>query len=355
MNKTYLFIKQALRYTCFYCLCGILQLNAQSEFATGFIIRTNGDTLHGLLKEEINVNAYDIQYKRTAQSELKIYTIKEVHQYFLSTEGLYERNEIVKAGVLSSVYLKYQIDGLVDFYTYTDDRLYERFFIKNREGSIRELIIEKKEKIDEVTKQRVRYTQKPFIGELKFALKECAALTADLDKLELSREDIYKTIAEYHLCINESFIDFNKGEKKKQRINIEFGVLLGNHFTLTDRSFDLGRSISPFINYYLPKSKNRYSIELRYKLMEAQKDSEPSEQYASIPIRFNRYFKMNNHRLFTKVGFDYNLPPTLVANLNFAGGVGYVYSIKNLSIIANIEYLFNYRFYNYNIGLSYQL
>jgi len=300
---------------CF--LCSIVnksELQAQSKFVKGFVVSTEQDTIHGLLQEVPNLEGYNIHLKKRNKSEVAIYTPEMISQYYLSSGTLYETNEISIDEQKTKVFLKCHIKGSINFYTFTDINYVDYYFIKTIENNIRELIEEEKIKRDE--------------------------------------EGIKSVLRSYYKCMDEQFIEYKEA---KQKLILEFGLLTSTNWRFNSEnvagSNRWGYGLSPFLNFYFPKSKNRYSLEVRYEFALIGLQDEIVRTHM-IPLRINRYFPTGNSRLSTNLGL--NLDLRSFNNYGPVLGIGYDFKLNRLRLRSIMEYRFFYtRVFRFGVGIGF--
>lgn len=326
---------------------------AQESFLDGFIVTKQNDTIQGFIKEQFSLQEYNILFKPFSSSEEVVYQPNQISEYFLSNNQLFESQFINLKGIKTEVFLKCLIRGEVNLYSFFDKNLAYHFYIETKENGIRELKYIESKMFDEDTGKEYLHKKKEYVGELTFALKDCKNIANQINNVSLKEAALARLIKQYHNCKNEEFIEFVK-QKSKSKLEIEFGVLVGANlrFEEFDRTKNTrwGRNINPFIKFYLPNSRKRYSAEFRYNWSTTGVGNRIVDTQ-SIQLRVNQHFKRTENSIYPKIGVDFNL-----MNYNGNGavfGLGYDIKISKLKLITNIEYrFFHSRIFNLNIGLS---
>jgi len=102
------------------------RLFSQKDFAPGFIISLQNDTVRGLINQKnIVTSSHSCFFKTSPDSPETKYSAGEIRQYGLYKGKLYVSKTVPEHGDSSAVFLEYLVDGIADLYFYrgtTKDR-----------------------------------------------------------------------------------------------------------------------------------------------------------------------------------------------------------------------------------------
>ena len=345
---------------CLFLVSIFTKVNAQNEFIEGYVISLKKDTLRGLIKEELTSTGFNVVYKSSATGREKKYTPELISQFYLSSGELYESNEVIVGEVALTAFLKCVIVGKVNFYSFIDARQYEHFYIKTQENGLRELKFEEGTKmIDNVMYQK---KDRLYRGELLFALQGCPEVTAEIHKAEFNRSALSRIILNYHECTNQSFTVIKSAKKKwKVEVGLVVGYSLGSVNKVGESFYLKGINYGGFLNIHLPKSHNRYAVQVGYLLSrEKIENEEEIRNNNRVNLIINRYSRINdNNRMAVRAGFEMGYQDGSFRStrpFEFIFGAGYDIKVKKLRLLIGVEVKYfpvNSRIINFNVGIAY--
>ncbi len=343
-----------------FLVCFISGLNAQTEFIEGYIVTLQKDTLHGLLKEELNETSFDILFKESKTGKEKKYTPDMIPEFYRSSGELYQSNRVKVGEETLNVFLKCVIIGKVGLYIYMDNRMYEHFYMHTASEGFRELITEKTTKI--VSKRKYDVEYKLYEGELINAMKDCPKIESEIKKMPFNEFYIKKIIRNYHACIGAEYIEVRPAKKKwKVEFGGYVGYLLGS-VDVGDKSELLtGNDFVGFVNIYLPKSRGRYSVQVNYIYSRFQLETIDGVLGSKrLNFMINRYYNLGERersRFSLKSGMEMIFAATPLSgrrDLDFVAGLGYDYKIGKIRLLSSVEYrILNFNLLSFNLGLAF--
>lgn len=204
-------------------LLNTIQLIAQTDFRSGYIINNNNDTIYGLLDYKSNkANAQKCIYKKNINSKNQIFTPEEIKAYRFTNSKYYISKSVNTKNETKLLFLEYLINGIVDVFYYRDNG--EHYLVNDSSGNLYELKNEK----SEITVNNIQYfkEKKEYIGILKSTFKESPSINNRVENIDLTHKSLINITRDYHneVCPNEVCIIY---EKKLPIAKSTFGVLIG--------------------------------------------------------------------------------------------------------------------------------
>ncbi len=318
---------------------------AQSNFLSGKIIATNGDTINafidyrGWIKNphfinvKNNLNEESIVKKTSDILEFRvkdeIYVSAIVEVALNDTElANSEGNPNVKTST-DTVFLQTLFRGEKSLFFYKGKNRADSYYIQTKNGY--ELLMYKKYTA-KVQGQRQTKENKEYVNQLNKYLKGCPDLFEEAKKIGYTEKYLINLFENYYSCSNEEVL-FKREAKKAKK---EFGLIGGVSFTklffegkvfdhLINPSFDL--SIDPsfglFLDFVFPRSQGKWSIYNEFLVTNYSTESEYEEiisnnhSISSVSKIGYTYFNLNN-----MVQFKYPIGSVfLFANLGISNGV----------------------------------
>lgn len=320
----------------------------QENFLPGYIIKLNGDTLHGYIDyQNWDINPNKISFKSTLSNEKSDYTPIDIKEFRVNNE-IYESanikfetssnntNDLSRSPKFAfendHTFLQALIKGEKSLYLYKNkDNAKEQFYIK--EDSLFELLMYRKY-LNVLSNNIVTSENKKYIGQLAVYFQNCPTIYSKIEKTEYKSNSLEKLFDLYYNCIQSNRLF----QKKKEILPIETGLFIGASLT----SVNFASNILPYlvkanysqpanltlglsVNITLPRTKRRLSIynELMYS---SYKTNGTYDDYSNN-VRHNiynttigySYIKMNNM-------FRYKFPINktyIYLNAGFSNGVGF--------------------------------
>ncbi len=269
-----------------------LNVFSQTNFVTGYIIKTNGTKVDCLIKnEDWKGSPETFDYKLEENGEIKTGTLKNViefgapqsFKYVKATVAIDQSSDNVNdltdvrnpIMVEETLFLKTLIEGKASLY-YTERENTSRYFYKVDDGKIEQLIY--KRYMSTVTKmgKNERYKQ-----QLSTDLN-CSKLNENnFEDLQYKKNSLANLITKYNNCENSEAFVFNKNtQKAKFNLSIRPGVTFSSLSIRKDNKdkidFDnkTGFRIGLEAEYILPFNNGKWSvfIEPTYHNYKAEKE-----------------------------------------------------------------------------------
>jgi len=192
-------------------LLGIINpLFSQSDFRKGYIIKTDNDTIYGLIDYRgEKANSEKCCFKLKESDEVTNYAPTEILSYRFIDDKYYISKEVIINNTPEIKFLEFLVNGIVDLYYMRDLNGIHYFIEKSGNG-----IIELKQTEYEVIVNNVRYikTSKEYIGSLKHFLGDAPNLKNSINDISLSRRSLIKISENYHnqICKDNACIIYEK-------------------------------------------------------------------------------------------------------------------------------------------------
>lgn len=241
----------------------------QKNYEKGFIIKSNGDTIHGFIDyRNWSKNPGKIALKEYGgQKDEDYYTPLDIKEFGVTQDiyesavvevetSIYNANEINANPALSiktdTVFLQALVKGPKSLYVYVDGTGKELFYIKN--GSSYELLIYKKyvqEPLKEEStdgnntannKSKYIRENKRYTGQLRIYLQDCSSISSGIEKTSYTTKSMMVLFKSYY----DKTKQVSNYQIKPEKIATEFGVLAG--LTLSSLRFSLATSYVDLVN-----------------------------------------------------------------------------------------------------------
>ena len=212
---------------------------SQSNYNPGYIIKNNGDSLFGLIKES-NIKKMGLycKFKKDSKHKAIEYSAIDLKSYCFINGKYYVSNFIQKEDHLEKVFLEFLVNGKADLY-YFKDKQGDHFYIQNGNDSLLEL----KNSEVEVWVKDIRYlkNQKEYIGLLKYSFKDCSEIQPQIEKSEFNYKNLIQLTQDYHnyVCKDSKCITYLKDIKPRIYLGVFTGVISSNiSFSIKDELYD---------------------------------------------------------------------------------------------------------------------
>jgi hypothetical protein len=352
-------IKFILRFIIFtiFTFTVITNISAQKKFQKGYIINSDNDTTYCYISSQLSKYSHNIIIKKKLSDKTFVtYEPTQIKKYFLYSNKMLETNTVFINEDSVKVFLNCHIEGKVNFYTVIDMFNETHFYIKSKKTGLKELKITTEIVDNEGYSVKAKRTLRPYLGVLRYALYDCKKIQNKIEKTKLNKKSLIKLIKDYHKYSNFKYVEYRP---KMQFQRPEFGIVGGiNHFKLDelkkDEIVNRGNQFGFFINYFFPRTYNRYSVEFRYLQFNLNHGKSKIIDSYRVPSLFlNRYFFLReNQKSFLKFGTElwYSSTPKQV---KFLTGLGYQINFGKVKIFTDVEInVYFLKYHSFNIGVS---
>jgi hypothetical protein len=308
------------------CLYPFKSVLSQSVYREGFIVKTSGDTLKGLVKISDKQNpSAGCYYKSFRTSSEVLYRADEINGFTINDLRSYKVIGINGQQVIAEAL----VEGKIDLYSVD-----KKFYIRD-EDAIKQLIVEKiKMEGKLVTDRRMEgkvLEKRIYVGTLKVAMNDCPQLNPKIDATRFTESSLTKMVKDYNACVNSATLSYKDkipvfrliikpiagisyfkidGTVSKNG-SVTFGFLKDVNFNQTKPTFGAG------LELFNPRFTDNLSlgIEARYFQTDAH-------QIAMTPERtydYNEVF-LKYSAVLVPITFGYRIDLNSTVSLNFRGG-----------------------------------
>ena len=334
-------MKNTIKLLCLFLIslvnCEYIQ--AKNNFASGFIIKTSGDTLRGQIEyKNWNFNPQKIKFKASLEFEITEYSPMDIVAF--SVSGEIYKSAIVKVDSstvnkfsetpqfefrVDTTFLQMIFQGNKSLYLYKDKFNQNNFYIYDNSQYV---LLEHKKYIRKDYKDKEYLaSNNRYIGQLRVYLENFKNIDKYLTGIEYKSKKIEKVFENYYKT------NFVKSYKSRpvEKIKAEYGIVAGvnmidlgfktsslSFYPLPEADFDNSLNFSGglFFNIVLPRNNEKWSIynELFY------------TKYNTSAV-FNNYQNDNRYEIHNyNVGYSY---------LKLNNMLRYKFPIGNVSCFVN--------------------
>jgi hypothetical protein len=213
-----------LKILIFLCCLSQIAL-AQKHFKAGYIILSNGDTLHGEIRQTApETLSEQVVYRKSYNSSTQSYSPSEVRQFFFEGENYYISDSIALRGLGNEIYfkqlfLKKLLDGPIELYRLnyqvSEDQspfysYQNRFYFFKEKGN----------------NPMIDLLDNNYKNKLRNAFKSRNCNIAKDTNYNYTDEGMSNLIAAYNTCLggNSYRVFIPKSSKGKVQIGFSFGI-----------------------------------------------------------------------------------------------------------------------------------
>jgi hypothetical protein len=176
--------------------------SAQTDFRSGYVIKSSGDTLQGLLRYREGNNAYrTCEYKTSKDSNGISYGPDQISGYGFANDTFFKSGHLPGETTGTSVFYEVIIYGEASLYKFE-----KRFFIQKANGELQELVTGFREKLVD-GKKYLKETNE-FVGLLNILLFDCVELRPKIPRAKLDEKSLSNLIEDYNKCKGGSNINY---------------------------------------------------------------------------------------------------------------------------------------------------
>lgn len=229
-------------------------LSAQTEFRPGYVVKSEGDTLFGLIsyRDYIRMGKVCV-FKKDKKSKKNTFYPADILAYRF-IDGKYFVTKTVND---EKVFLEYLINGKLSMYHYRDTKT-DHFYFEKDSVPLTELPYEDIYKRDSLGTLNARKNNR-YIGLLNYYLNDASGIQTQIEKIKrLERKNLISLAEYYHnaVCDGEKCIVY---EKKLSAFKLNFEVS-GGVFSDTKKYLDPAQYNTGFNYNNIGFSFKGYSI-----------------------------------------------------------------------------------------------
>ncbi len=226
----------------YYIQANIYKETEKDYFIKGYIIKKNGDIMHGLIND-LNwlYNPEFIEFIKDSSSSVQKFSSNDIvgfktkENYYISYSGkldktpvnledLYEKDEINIEYI--STFLRVINEGKINLYEYNSANPKKYIYLIQKEkGVITELIFQKK--MYKKNGKRYVQTNEFYKNQLNSYLLDCKDAVKSINSVKYNLKSLNKRVNIYNTCGSEDksvYLDYEKGKKPKMNLNLFSGI-----------------------------------------------------------------------------------------------------------------------------------
>ncbi len=199
---------------------------SQSLFSPGYIVKTNSDTIKGLLKQDVESKLiYGIYFKSDENASQQFFPVADLYGAYFSSgmsysgiifyDSLNQKPDTLLARVL--------VKGDLDLYTYKEKET--RYFIIKDKMDSSYLLYNDVKAVQGELLQMGNYK-----GILSFLSRECSKVSQNLERMNFNEKEIATYVQTLNNCINPSAsskLHYIKPKKQQKIFLHSGGMVLG--------------------------------------------------------------------------------------------------------------------------------
>ena len=360
---------RTLSFNSFLMITALLlssQLYAQSNFEQGYIIKPNGDTIHGLIdNRQWELHPTSIAYKASDIGSIIWYSPSEILGFgvgmfvFISAlaeidDSLHKLEHLTESSepniVEKHLFLQVIFQGEKSLYYHKDINGKPYFFIDTN-GEVSWLYFKRYINISKSVSRSTRNISSinTYKGQLQLYFHDCTDLKSTIEKADYTLSDLYRVFKKYYdLC--DGKMEF-KIERIKPDVRYQLDLLAG----LTHTSINFEGTIRPWlyepdfpssidftggIGFEIRLPHNNYLSSIYNELLYSQMSTEASHLYYSMgSYATYKHSSFDFRYIKVKSMYQHNIrlgEARLFANAGL--GIGLLFMVKDCLIT---EYMYN--------------
>lgn len=198
-------------------------LIAQTDLRSGYIIKSNNDTIYGQIKYRGSHNSSKkCIFLKDSLSTEQIFTPDDILGYRYENNKYYVSKSVSSNNKTEQLFLEFLINGIVDIYYYRDE-MEDHYFIEEGDSNL----IELKNKISIIKIDNDTYQKegKEYVGILRYVFQDQPNIQKKVDQTSLSHKSLINIAKDYHLqvCADQDCIVYEKNTSKNTR---KFGIVI---------------------------------------------------------------------------------------------------------------------------------
>ncbi len=290
----------------------------QKNYLPGYIIKLNGDTLHGFIDyKNWEKNPNKMLFQERIGDEKIIFTPTDIKSFSVKDE-IYV-SAIIKSEVSpnhtdkmnfnpelklisDTTFLQTMIQGTKSLYYYKNRNANENFYIKQNDEF--DLLKQKKYLVKDINGRNLLTENRKYIGQLRIYLNDCPSIQSKLMRTKYNKQSLEQLFGFYYDCTKTGI----KFQKKTEKLLVETGVLAGlsisslkfngNYYPFLVR-IDFAKSYNfttgLFLDVILPRNQRKLSIYNEF-IIKSYKVEGRYDDFTS-----NNYYTIN----YIKIGYTY--------------------------------------------------
>jgi hypothetical protein len=283
---------------------------AQTNFAKGYVITLNSDTLHGEIN---NVSAYQnsmyCEFRKEGSQTVHKYLPGEIASYKFQDGKYYESYEIQK----KTVFLENLFNGKVDVYFWRDNLATDHYYISKDTLGLTELKYGEFEKM--VRGKRMAYNITEYKTTLSTYMSDCPQLRSRIQSMhDPNATNLISLAHDYHSITStvDEGIAYEKKTPHKIKMNVGTGMM---YFTYDDATYET-KGWHPVFGYdfYFQQAQNNEKLYVGLGFhttpalypKESAGSGHKNMYYVTLPLSINYFHPKQGLSPYFGYAFDLN-------------------------------------------------
>ncbi|MBO4590455.1 MAG: hypothetical protein J5698_05740 [Bacteroidaceae bacterium] len=225
---------------------GVALSMAQTNPKPGYIVTNEGDTIRGMVDFRTNdIMSKRCDFQANGEGEFKTYVPGEIRSFRFDHNGKYFVSRRFEINGDSQLYFaEFMVEGLMNLYCIAD-KYAEYFFFEREDGEMAQLTsrsLLSSSSIEDVKGDLEE--KKEQHGKVKLLLQDSWKAVEDMNKTDLSRKQLVKTVRDYHndVCTDGSSCMIYEYKEESDKIRTHLKAFAGYDYYSHERTVfqDLG-------------------------------------------------------------------------------------------------------------------
>ncbi len=235
--------------------------NAQYDFHQGYIVTISNDTIMGQINiSNTKQSAKYCLFKSSNEAAPIKYLPSDLISFKVDTLKLYTSKNITVEDRSFDAFLEFLVDGIVDFYYYSDS--YAEYYFIESDGKLYQLTIETD--IVTIDGKRMKVQRNSYKNILRSAMRSTPDLYQVIDKSSFDPDDFISLCVDFHTltCPDEKCIVYRRQDSKlnDSKLKVRFGLSGGLALTKSRlrATFNTTDDIPKFIPFQVQRSPAKF-------------------------------------------------------------------------------------------------
>jgi len=214
-------------------LCFILiRVSAQSDYAAGYIVKNNGDTLKGrIFLSAANIYSSKCMFRPNEMASDEKYLPEDLKSFKLDDGLFFVSRDIVMEGQTRKVFLEWVVKGKINLFVYSNPGNSNRYYMEKADTGFYELRnTTSTVNVNGVAGVLDQKENREYISTLAILLGDCPQITREIYDSKLETKNLKKLSVDYHniICKDKACLVF---ERKSKKVSITIGASISYNFS----------------------------------------------------------------------------------------------------------------------------
>ncbi len=211
-----------------------LKINAQNDFASGYIIEVSGDTVQGWINQKDYLTSFrECTFKSSPDASTVKYGPTDIRAYHFDKGKMFVSKKVLFHGDSTDLFLECLLDGIADIY-FLKENGGPHYFVEKAGFGLQELLVEEKKVTQEVENVEGIMEKKDFLvkhdrykGVLQAAFVDDRPLYNKINQTPLTPRGLIRISKNYHndICTDYACIDYTRNLDTKFSYGAKTGVI----------------------------------------------------------------------------------------------------------------------------------